>query len=92
MLEIFQKWKALDQLNIRIFCIDGIAGGTPEQVDRALVQIPRMKLFQGDIYIDNIFFGEGLPAVLRRAAALTKGSRASLAAACGHNPTPAFAS
>src|SRR3984957_3230788 len=60
VLEIFQKWKARDQLNIRIFCIDGAAGGTPEQVDRALGQIPRIKLFQGDSYIDNIFFGESV--------------------------------
>jgi len=57
VLEIFQKWKAQNRLNIRIFCIDGTAGGTPEQVDRALAQIPRIKLFQGDSYIDNIFFG-----------------------------------
>jgi len=60
VLEIFQKWKAQDQLNIRIFCIDGVAGGTPEQVDRALAQIPKIKLFQGDSYIDNIFFGESV--------------------------------
>jgi len=60
VLEIFQKWKAQDQLNIRIFCIDGVAGGTPEQVDRALGQIPKIKLFQGDSYIDNIFFGESV--------------------------------
>jgi hypothetical protein len=60
VLDIFQKWKAQDQLNVRIFCIDGVAGGTPEQVDRALGQIPRIKLFQGDSYIDNIFFGESV--------------------------------
>jgi len=60
VLEIFQKWKAQDQLNIRIFCIDGVAGGTPEQVDRALAQIPKIKLFQGDSYIDSIFFGESV--------------------------------
>jgi predicted amidohydrolase YtcJ len=60
VLDIFQKWKARDQLNIRIFCIDGAAGGTPEQVDRALGQIPRIKLFQGDSYMDNIFFGESV--------------------------------
>jgi predicted amidohydrolase YtcJ len=60
VLEIFQKWKAEDQLNVRIFCIDGAAAGTPEQVDKALLQIPRMKLFQGDSYIDNIFFGESV--------------------------------
>ena len=60
VLEIFQKWKAQGQLNVRIFCIDGLAGGTPEQVDKALGQIPRIKLFQGDSYIDNIFFGESV--------------------------------
>jgi predicted amidohydrolase YtcJ len=60
VLEIFQKWKTQDQLNVRIFCIDGAAAGTPEQVERALGQIPRIKLFQGDSYIDNIFFGESV--------------------------------
>jgi predicted amidohydrolase YtcJ len=60
VLEIFQKWKAQGKLNIRIFCIDGVAGATPEQVDRALAQIPKIKLFQGDSYIDNIFFGESV--------------------------------
>jgi predicted amidohydrolase YtcJ len=60
VLEIFQKWKAQGQLDVRVFCIDGVAGGTPEQVDRALTQIPRIKLFQGDSYIDNIFFGESV--------------------------------
>jgi predicted amidohydrolase YtcJ len=60
VLEIFQKWKAQGQLDVRVFCIDGVAGATPEQVDRALGQIPKMKLFQGDSYIDNIFFGESV--------------------------------
>ena len=60
VLEIFQKWKAQGQLNVRIFCIDGAAGANPEQVDRALGQIPRIKLFQGDSSIDNIFFGESV--------------------------------
>lgn len=60
VLAIFQKWKAEGRLNVRIFCIEGAAGGTPEQVDRALTQIPKMKLFQGDSFIDNIFFGESV--------------------------------
>ena len=47
VLEIFQKWKAQEQLNIRIFCIDGVAGGTPEQVDRALAQIPQDQAVSG---------------------------------------------
>jgi predicted amidohydrolase YtcJ len=60
VLEIFQKWKAQDQLTARIFCIDGAAAGNPEQVERALGQIPLIKLFQGDSYIDSIFFGESV--------------------------------
>ena len=60
VLEIFQKWKAEGRLNVRIFCIEGAAAGNPEQMGRALQQIPRMKLFQGDSYIDNIFFGESV--------------------------------
>ena len=60
VLDIFRKWKAEGRLNIRIFCIDGAAGATPEQVDRALAQVPGIKLFQGDSYIDNIFYGESV--------------------------------
>ena len=60
VLAIFQKWKAEGRLNVRIFCIEGAAGANPEQVDRALAQVPKMKLFQGDSFIDNIFFGESV--------------------------------
>jgi hypothetical protein len=60
VLDIFQKWKSQGKLNVRVFCIDGAAAATPEQVDRALPQIARMKLFQGDSYIDSIFFGESV--------------------------------
>jgi predicted amidohydrolase YtcJ len=77
VLEIFQKWKAEGRLNVRIFCIDGPAGGNPEQVDRALAQIPRIKLFQGDSYIDNIFFGESVYGPLHDPMFLVKS-----------NPTP----
>ena len=47
VLEIFQKWKAQGRLNIRIFCIDGAAAETPEQVDRALEQIPADQAVSG---------------------------------------------
>jgi predicted amidohydrolase YtcJ len=60
VLEIFQKWKAQGHLNVRTFCIGGVGAGTPEQVDRALPQIAQMKLFQGDDYVDNIYFGESV--------------------------------
>jgi predicted amidohydrolase YtcJ len=60
VLDIFQRWKAQGKLNVRVFCIDGAAAGTPEQVDRSLQQIARTKLFQGDSYIDSVFFGESV--------------------------------
>jgi predicted amidohydrolase YtcJ len=59
-LDIFQKWKEQGKLGVRVYCIDGNAAATPEQVDRSLQQIAKTKLFQGDNYIDNIFFGESV--------------------------------
>jgi len=60
VLEIFQKWKTQGSLNARVFCIGGATAGAPEQVDRSIEQIAQMKLFQGDAYIDNVFFGESV--------------------------------
>jgi predicted amidohydrolase YtcJ len=59
-LDIFQKWKEQGKLGVRVYCIDGNAAATPEQVDRSLQQISKIKLFQGDNYIDSIFFGESV--------------------------------
>jgi predicted amidohydrolase YtcJ len=60
VLQIFEKWKAQNRLNVRVSCINGTAAGTPAQVDRTLRQIAGMKLFQGDSYIDNVAFGESV--------------------------------
>jgi predicted amidohydrolase YtcJ len=60
VLAIFEKWKAEGRLNVRVFCIGGAAAGNPQGVDRAIQQIGQMKLFQGDSYIDNVFFGESV--------------------------------
>ena len=59
LVTMYRKWEEQGHLNVRVFCIDGVGANTPEQVDRALPQIAQMKLFQGDNYIDNVFFGEG---------------------------------
>ena len=64
VLDIFQKWKAQGRLDLRVFCISGAAAGSPEEVDRSIPQIARMKLFQGDDYIDDVFFGESVYAPL----------------------------
>jgi predicted amidohydrolase YtcJ len=60
VLQILQNSKERGRLNIRVFCIDGPAAGTPEQVEKSLPLIGKMKLFQGDSFIDNIFFGESV--------------------------------
>jgi predicted amidohydrolase YtcJ len=61
VLPIYRRWQEQGRLNVRVYCINGVgAGTTPEQVDRALPQIAKLKLFQGDNYIDQIFFGESV--------------------------------
>jgi predicted amidohydrolase YtcJ len=60
-LPMYRRWADQGQLNLRVFCIDGVGTGTtPEQVTRALPQIGQMKLFQGNNYLDHIFFGESV--------------------------------
>jgi predicted amidohydrolase YtcJ len=60
VLEIFKKWKAEGHLNVRVFCISGAAAGSPDAVDRSIQQLTRMKLFQGDSFIDDVSFGESV--------------------------------
>jgi predicted amidohydrolase YtcJ len=60
LLSMYRKWQSQRQLNVRIFCIDGVGAGTPEQVDRALPRIGEMKLFQGDDFIDSVLYGESV--------------------------------
>jgi predicted amidohydrolase YtcJ len=61
LLALYRRWADQKKLNVRTFCMNGVGvGTTPEQVDRALPRIGEMKLFQGDNYIDQIFFGESV--------------------------------
>jgi predicted amidohydrolase YtcJ len=60
LLPMYRKWETRHQLNVRIFCIDGVGAGTPEQVDRALPRIAEIKLFQGSDYVDNVLYGESV--------------------------------
>jgi predicted amidohydrolase YtcJ len=60
VLEIMRRWKAENRLPVRVFCIGGAAAGSPDQVERSIPQIARMKLFQGDAYIDDVVFGESV--------------------------------
>ena len=60
VLQILRQWKEHQRLSIRVFCMDGTAAGKPDEVASTLQQIPQMKLFQGDAYLDTIFFGENV--------------------------------
>jgi predicted amidohydrolase YtcJ len=72
-LPIYQRLSNSGKLDVRVFCIDGVATGTtPEQVDRALPQIAQMKLFQGNNSLDHIFFGESVYGPLHDPMFLTK--------------------
>ena len=65
LVQMYRGWEKQNRLNVRVFCIDGAAtGNTADQVDKALPQIAKMKLFQGDNYIDEIFYGENVYAPL----------------------------
>jgi len=78
LVAMYRRWEAANQLNVRVFCIDGVGvGNTPESVTKALPEIAKIKLFQGDNYVDNIFYGEGVYGPLSDPMFLVKS-----------NPTP----
>jgi len=61
LIAVYRRWASEDKLNVRTYCINGVGVGTsPEQVERALPRIAEMKLFQGDNYVDDIFYGESV--------------------------------
>jgi predicted amidohydrolase YtcJ len=61
LIGLYKKWAAEDKLNVRTYCINGIGvGNSAEQVERALPRIAEMKLFQGNNYVDDIFYGESV--------------------------------
>lgn len=61
LVAMYRRWEQQDRLNVRVFCIDGVGGGGgPDAIDKTIAQIPNIKLFQGDNYVDNIFYGEAL--------------------------------
>ena len=58
VLPTFRKLADQNQLTVRIGCITSPAGGG--NIDQLLPRIGQMKLFQGDPYIDSIFYGESV--------------------------------
>ncbi len=62
--DTYRQWAREGRLNMRFFCF-GTAGGarTPEEVDKLLPEIPKLKLFTGDDWIDHVNWGERLYSV-----------------------------
>jgi predicted amidohydrolase YtcJ len=58
VLPTFRKLADQHQLTVRIGCITSPAGGG--NIEQLLPRIGQMKLFQGDAYIDSIFYGESV--------------------------------
>jgi predicted amidohydrolase YtcJ len=60
VLPLYRRLAEQQQLNVRTFCISGGAAGTPQAVDELLPRIAGMKLFQGDSYVDHVYYGESV--------------------------------
>jgi predicted amidohydrolase YtcJ len=60
VLENNQRRNAQGRHPVRNICKGGATARSPQQVERSLQQIPKMKLFQGDSYIDDVVFGESV--------------------------------
>ena len=60
-IPIFRKWAAENRLNKRFFCLVAVGMGTSaETVTKNLPRIADIKLFQGDNWVDQFAYGEGL--------------------------------
>ena len=57
----YRQWQREGRLNMRFFCFRTAGGArTPEAVDKLLPEIPNLKLFTGDHWIDWVNWGERL--------------------------------
>ena len=59
--EAYQEMEKKGELTFRLMCMDGPAGGNPDNnLQRMVASIEQIKLFQGDDYIDDVLVGETL--------------------------------
>ena len=73
---IFRGWAQEGRLNKRFYCIVAAnTGATADTVSKALPDIERMKLFQGDNWVDHIAYGEGLYGPAGDSMVVAKGTQ-----------------
>jgi predicted amidohydrolase YtcJ len=57
--DIYRRWANEGRAKMRFFCLKTAGGAsTPEQADKLIAAIPTYKLFQGDHWIDDVYWGE----------------------------------
>ena len=60
-IDSFREWGRAGKLNLRFFCFMSAGGAsTPQQVDRLLPEIAKLKPFQGDLWVDETAYGESV--------------------------------
>jgi predicted amidohydrolase YtcJ len=58
-MPIYHRWSDRGQLDMRVFCIWGMAPATPEQVSEALPRVPNYRVrFTEDPFVDYTAYGE----------------------------------
>jgi predicted amidohydrolase YtcJ len=73
---IFRGWARDGRLNKRFYCIVAAnAGAAADAVSKALPEIERFKLFQGDNWVDHIAYGEGLYGPAGDSMVVAKGTQ-----------------
>jgi predicted amidohydrolase YtcJ len=60
--DTYRQWQREGRLSMRFFCLQTAAAGAqgPEGVDKVLQQIPALKYFDGDEWMDHVNWGERL--------------------------------
>jgi predicted amidohydrolase YtcJ len=59
ILPLYFRWSQKGELNVRVFCIIGLAPGTPEQVTAALPRIRNYRVRHTEnLFVDDVAYGE----------------------------------
>lgn len=57
--DIYRQWANEGRARMRFFCLKTAgSAATPQAADALLLEIPKLKFFQGDHWIDDVYWGE----------------------------------
>jgi len=58
--DIYRQWADQGRLSMRFFCLQTAPGGQGQNVDQVIANIPKLRYFDGDEWMDNANWGERL--------------------------------